>query len=330
MNNALYRDLRILNSFVTVFCVDWDSTTGTFSYASAGHSLPEIIRKDTTQFDMPSVRGIMLGGLPNQVYKEEKVTLSEGDLVFLYTDGIVEAVNKENEMYKVDRLKNVLKSVVSKNIKTIEETVIEDIKVFTEGLPQRDDITMCNERRMDMGELITSKGKNAKEAVDLALSLLGKDISEVEIEILKHEEKSFLGFISKPAVVKVKVKDEVMLIEAEPNESSHLVMDNGIESASQTIEEFLSSIENESLNTDVNFNLDPFDIENIRGKAWIIDGKVYCKDAKNKYPLIEPSKDVRIFKNGKLIQSTEIITETDVFKIEAPSEEILPSWELSI
>lgn len=142
MNNALYRDLRILNSFVTVFCADWDSTTGTFSYASAGHSLPEIIRKDTTQFDMPSVRGIMLGGLPNQVYKEEKVTLSEGDLVFLYTDGIVEAVNKENEMYKVDRLKNVLKSVVSKNIKTIEETVIEDIKVFTEGLPQRDDITM--------------------------------------------------------------------------------------------------------------------------------------------------------------------------------------------
>lgn len=142
MNNALYRDLRILNSFVTVFCVDWDSTTGTFSYASAGHSLPEIIRKDTTQFDMPSVRGIMLGGLPNQVYKEEKVTLSEGDLVFLYTDGIVEAVNKANEMYKVDRLKDVLKSVVSKNIKTIEETVIEDIKVFTEGLPQRDDITM--------------------------------------------------------------------------------------------------------------------------------------------------------------------------------------------
>ncbi|KGR90271.1 serine/threonine protein phosphatase [Ureibacillus massiliensis 4400831 = CIP 108448 = CCUG 49529] len=142
MNNALYRDLRILNSFVTVFCADWDSTTWTFSYASAGHSLPEVIRKDTTQFDIPSVRGIMLGGLPNQVYKEEKVTLAEGDLVFLYTDGIVEAVNKANEMYKVDRLKDVLRSVVSKNIKTIEETVIEDIKVFTEGLPQRDDITM--------------------------------------------------------------------------------------------------------------------------------------------------------------------------------------------
>ncbi|KGR90272.1 hypothetical protein CD30_12445 [Ureibacillus massiliensis 4400831 = CIP 108448 = CCUG 49529] len=181
-----------------------------------------------------------------------------------------------------------------------------------------------------MGELITSKGKNAKEAVDLALSLLGKDISEVEIEILKHEEKSFLGLKSKPAVVRVKVKDEVMLIEDELNESSHLVTDNDIDSASQSIEEFLSSIENESQNTDVNFNLDPFEIENLRGKAWIIDGKIYCKDAGNKYPLIEPSKDVRIFKNGMLIQSTEIITETDVFKIEAPSEEILPSWELSI
>ncbi|BDH60738.1 hypothetical protein MTP04_08680 [Lysinibacillus sp. PLM2] len=142
MNNALYRDLRTLNSFVTVFCADWDSDSGTFSYASAGHSLPEIIKKDMTQFDIPSVKGIMIGGLPNQVYKEEKVTLSDGDLVFLYTDGIVEAVNTDGEMYKVDRLTKVLKSVVSKNIKVIEEAVIDDIKIFTEGLPQRDDITM--------------------------------------------------------------------------------------------------------------------------------------------------------------------------------------------
>lgn len=142
MNNALYSDLRTLNSFVTVFCADWDSESGTFSYASAGHSLPEIIRKDTTQLDIPSVKGIMIGGLPNQVYNEEKVTLSEGDLVFLYTDGIVEAVNTDGEMYKVDRLTKVLKSVVSKNIKVIEEAVIDDIKIFTEGLPQRDDITM--------------------------------------------------------------------------------------------------------------------------------------------------------------------------------------------
>lgn len=142
MNNAIYRDLRTLNSFVTVFCADWDSETGTFSYASAGHTSPEVINKDKMKVSIPPVKGIMLGGLPNQVYKEQNISLSEGDLVFLYTDGIVEAVNKNNEMYKVDRLVELLKSVVRKNIKEIENSVINSISKFTDEMPQKDDITM--------------------------------------------------------------------------------------------------------------------------------------------------------------------------------------------
>ncbi|HWL22639.1 PP2C family protein-serine/threonine phosphatase [Lysinibacillus fusiformis] len=142
MNNALYADLRKLNSFVTVFCADWDPILGTLSYSSAGHSLPEIIRGVKQKVEIPPVKGIMLGGLPNQTYKEEKATLVEGDLVFIYTDGIIEAVNTDGEMYKVNRLENLLKSLVTKNVQEIEQSVIEDINHFTEGLPQKDDITM--------------------------------------------------------------------------------------------------------------------------------------------------------------------------------------------
>lgn len=142
MNNAIYKDLRTLNSFVTVFCADWDSVTGTLSYASAGHSLPEVIKSNKQKGNLPPVKGIMLGGLPNQVYKEEEIILTEGDLVFLYTDGIVEAINKEGEMYKVDRLQEQLKSVLTKNVKEIEDSVIVNLNKFTEGMPQKDDITM--------------------------------------------------------------------------------------------------------------------------------------------------------------------------------------------
>ena len=142
MNNAIYKDLRTLNSFVTVFCADWDSVTGTFSYASAGHSLPEVIKSSKQSANLPPVKGIMLGGLPNQVYKEESVSLTEGDLVFLYTDGIVEAINKEGEMYKLDRLHCLLESVSTKCVKEIEDSVVNNLKQFSEGMPQKDDITM--------------------------------------------------------------------------------------------------------------------------------------------------------------------------------------------
>ena len=142
MNNALYSDLRKLNSFVTVFCADWDPVLGTLTYSNAGHSLPTIIKENKQKIDIPTVKGIMLGGLPNQVYKEESAALAEGDLVFIYTDGIIEAVNAGNEMYKVNRLEELLKSVVVKNVEEIEKTVIKDLNQFTEGLPQKDDITM--------------------------------------------------------------------------------------------------------------------------------------------------------------------------------------------
>nr|WP_106779501.1 PP2C family protein-serine/threonine phosphatase [Lysinibacillus timonensis] len=142
MNNAIFKDLRTLHSFVTVFCADWDSDAGTFTYACAGHSLPEIIKRNQNKVRVPSVKGIMLGGLPNQIYQEKTISLSEGDLVFMYTDGIIEAVNKSGDMFKVDRLSVLLKSVVSKNVKEIEKSVIETVNQYTEGLPQKDDITM--------------------------------------------------------------------------------------------------------------------------------------------------------------------------------------------
>ena len=142
MNNAIYTDLRKLNSFVTIFCADWEPQTGTFTYANAGHSLPEIVRGKSGRIVPPKVKGIMLGGLPDQVYKEEKVSLIDGDLVFLYTDGIIEAQNSEGEMYKTERLLDILKINVSKSALDIENAVVSSVSKFTEGMPQKDDITM--------------------------------------------------------------------------------------------------------------------------------------------------------------------------------------------
>jgi phosphoserine phosphatase RsbU/P len=142
MNNAIYSDLRKLNSFVTVFCADWDPQTGAFTYANAGHTLPEIIRGESERIAAPKIKGVMLGGLPNQVYKEEKINLIDGDLVFLYTDGIIEAQNCQGEMYKSERLQEVLKNNGSNSAFDVETAVVSSVNKFTEGMPQKDDITM--------------------------------------------------------------------------------------------------------------------------------------------------------------------------------------------
>lgn len=167
-----------------------------------------------------------------------------------------------------------------------------------------------------MGETITSKGKTVKEALDLALTLLNKKQSEVEIEILKHEEKGFLGIKSKPAVVKVTVK---------PSESEKIEESKTIDSLilSDEINEYLDSSDSDMDDVEIR------DIE-LEGKVWIIDGKVYCKDAKNMYPLIEPTKDVKVYKNGTLIHSTQVISQTDVIKVEIVNDEIPSTWEIKL
>lgn len=120
MNKALYNDLRKLKSFVTVFCADWDPLSGTFTYANAGHHLPLFIRGDAVH-ELPKVKGIMIGGLPNQIYHEESIQLFEHDSIFFYTDGIIEAQNKRGEQFTLERLIETLKQNQDKNAGEIEK-----------------------------------------------------------------------------------------------------------------------------------------------------------------------------------------------------------------
>ncbi|MFD2372147.1 PP2C family protein-serine/threonine phosphatase [Brevibacillus sp. GCM10020057] len=142
MNKAIYKDLRTLNSFVTVFCADWDPVTGNIVYANAGHYMPVLVRENLEAFELPDLKGVMLGGLPDQVYQEKQLRLLEGDTLFFYTDGIVEAQNGKGEMFQIERLNETLIQNAHKTASELETIVIETLTSFTEGSPQRDDITM--------------------------------------------------------------------------------------------------------------------------------------------------------------------------------------------
>lgn len=143
MNQAIYKDLRALKSFVTLFCADWDPNTGTLTYANAGHNIPLWVSDKTKEVsELPKAKGIMVGGLPNQVYQEESIKLGGNDTIFFYTDGIVEAQNESSEQYRLERLIDTLTENREKPAGELEKSVMESIHQFTAGAPQKDDITM--------------------------------------------------------------------------------------------------------------------------------------------------------------------------------------------
>lgn len=143
MNQALYEDLRTLKSFVTLFCADWDPLTMKLTYANAGHNLPLYVNNDLDIIEeLPKVKGVMVGGLPNQIYQEESIELKEFDTIFFYTDGIVEAQDKAGEQYKLERLIKILLANKNKEVGELEKCVLDSVNKFTKGLPQKDDITM--------------------------------------------------------------------------------------------------------------------------------------------------------------------------------------------
>jgi phosphoserine phosphatase RsbU/P len=155
MNQAICADLRSLKSFVTLFCADWDPSTGVLTYANAGHVLPlHISGKEGTVQEIPKVKGIMVGGLLGQKYEERTIQVQEEDLVFFYTDGIIEAMNENHEQYQTDRLVQTLLENHHEKVEEIEKRVMQSVQDFTEGVSQRDDITMVllkvNEDKSDI------------------------------------------------------------------------------------------------------------------------------------------------------------------------------------
>jgi len=128
--------------FVTVFLSILDIKTGDFAYANAGHNYPFLIKKGENPEPMPKAGAVAVGIFGDTVYKSDTVNLSSGDIVCMYTDGVTEAFNKNEEQFSDERLSVSLKACMLASPKDIVSNVLKDIRSFTGSRPQSDDITM--------------------------------------------------------------------------------------------------------------------------------------------------------------------------------------------
>ena len=128
--------------FVTAWLGVLEISTGTLHFVNAGHNPPILHSGDKYTF-LRNFSGFILAGRPKSKYKEFQIHLADDDRIFLYTDGVTEAMDKNNNQYDESRLLACLKgSNHSIGSKDIIQYVFDDVKKFANGAEQSDDITM--------------------------------------------------------------------------------------------------------------------------------------------------------------------------------------------
>ena len=128
--------------FVTVWMGYLNTKTGEVTYANAGHNPPFIRHADGRVDVVKSRPGLVLAGMEGIRYRTNTVQLKPGDLLYLYTDGVTEATDAENNLFGEARLQAVLQQKMSGDIQTVCTQVKEDVDRFVGEAPQFDDITM--------------------------------------------------------------------------------------------------------------------------------------------------------------------------------------------
>lgn len=133
--------------FVTVFLAQFDPVRGVLRYASAGHNEMLLLHGDGA-FEVLRGKGPPLGVVPTRpgLYEGREIPLLDGDMLILYTDGVVEAVNKDNEEFGLDRFVDILQELRGQPLAQIIDMVYRASTDFAGNVSQYDDFTMLATR----------------------------------------------------------------------------------------------------------------------------------------------------------------------------------------
>jgi len=140
-SNALLCKDNESSMFVTTFYSIMEISTGNLIYCNAGHNPPYLIKPDGSVNQLEKTGDLVLGAIDDVPFHNKEINLKPGDWLYMYTDGVTEAMSIDNELYNEDRLELALTHLQDTPAALIEY-VSNDLKAYTGEARQSDDITM--------------------------------------------------------------------------------------------------------------------------------------------------------------------------------------------
>ncbi len=138
--NRLVYEASASNRYATFFFAAWDPRTRRLECVNAGHNPPVLLRNG--EVIRLETGGPVVGLLPNAPYTEQALTLEPGDLLILYTDGISEAMTRDDEEWGEERMIEAARKLRNKSADDILRALFAAADKFTAGAPQHDDMTL--------------------------------------------------------------------------------------------------------------------------------------------------------------------------------------------
>lgn len=145
---VLYNVNNMLNNgndemmFVTVLLCMMELSTGHVEFANAGHNPPVLMKKNHGVEYLHLNKAKILGVFPDAPYTNQKITLNPEDTLVLYTDGVTEAMDPDNNQFTEDRLHETLLNLQGYSVEKIEKEIKNAVKGFVKDAEQSDDITL--------------------------------------------------------------------------------------------------------------------------------------------------------------------------------------------
>ena len=130
--------------FVTAFICVLDLETNDVTFINAGHNKPFILDEEGDFKMIDAKANLVFGMMEGVPYREQHFTLAKGDCIYMYTDGVTEALNPSQEFFGDDRLREVLNKHMGEaaDAEAFVEAMYEEVDLFADGEMQADDITM--------------------------------------------------------------------------------------------------------------------------------------------------------------------------------------------
>ena len=213
--------------FVTVWLGFLDLNTGVLKYANAGHNPPLLLRNNAEYEFLNTSHGLVLAGLDNFTYKVNEIQMNDKDRIFLYTDGVTEATNVNNELYGEETLRKFLNDNKELSVKEQLEKLKQDIDRFADGREQFDDITMlgldyfeskegimkektfiANVEKLEEAIAFVNEELEANDASFEAINKINLAFEEIFVNIAHYAYKDKIG----KAIIQIDIKDDICTI----------------------------------------------------------------------------------------------------------------------